>query len=95
VHGSGAEDREFIPPFAYFLVRHGIAILGYDKRGVTEWGGDWHTASFEDLAGDRTAAVEYLKGRREIEPAQIGLFGVSQAGWIMPLAPVRGRNVRL
>jgi uncharacterized protein len=89
VHGSGPENREFILPWARFLIRHGIAVLGYDKRGVGESTGDWNTASFDDLAGDVTAAFEYLKTRSEIEPTRIGLLGVSQAGWIMPLAALR------
>ncbi len=86
VHGSGAENRETILPFARFLVRRGIAVLGYDKRGVGGSTGDWNTASFDDLAGDVVAAFEYLKSRSDIDRAQIGLLGVSQAGWIMPLA---------
>jgi uncharacterized protein len=68
-------------------------VLGYDKRGVGESTGDWNTASFEDLAGDAVAAVEYLKTRRDIDAAQIGSLGVSQAGWIMPLAAVRTKDV--
>ena len=34
VHGSGPENREHVLPFARFLVRRGMAVLGYDKRGV-------------------------------------------------------------
>ena len=34
VHGSGPENREFILPFARFLIRQGVAVFGYDKRGV-------------------------------------------------------------
>jgi len=93
VHGSGAEDREYMLPWAHFLIRHGIAVLGYDKRGVGESTGDWNTASFEDLAGDVVAAFEYLKTRRDIDPKQIGLLGISQAGWIMPRAAVRAKDV--
>jgi pimeloyl-ACP methyl ester carboxylesterase len=89
VHGSGPENRDYILPFARFLVRRGMAILGYDKRGVGESTGDWKTASFEDLAGDVVAAYEYLKTRGDIDPTQIGLLGVSQAGWVMPIAAVR------
>jgi dienelactone hydrolase len=74
-------------------VRRGIAILGYDKRGVGGSTGDWNTASFEDLAGDVVAAFAYLKTRRDIDPTQIGLLGVSQAGWIMPLAAVRAKDL--
>ena len=93
VHGSGAENREYILPFARFLVRRGVAVLGYDKRGAGESTGDWKTASFDVLAGDVSAAFEYLKTRRDIDPAQIGLLGVSQAGWVMPLAAVRAKDM--
>jgi uncharacterized protein len=93
VHASGAEDREYLLPFARFLIRRGIAVLGYDKRGVGGSTGDWRTASFEDLAGDVVAAFEYLKTRSGIDRDQIGLLGWSQAGWIMPLAAVRAKDV--
>ena len=93
VHGSGAENRDFILPFARFLVRRGVAVLGYDKRGVNGSSGDWQTASFEVLAGDVVAAFEYLKTRSDIDASRIGLLGVSQAGWIMPLAAVRARDL--
>lgn len=93
VYGSGAEDRRYMWPWARFLVRHGVAILGYDKRGVGQSTGNWNDASFEDLAGDVVSAVEYLKTRRDIDAAHIGLLGISQAGWIMPLAAVRTKDV--
>lgn len=93
VHGSGAENRDYILPFARFLIRRGIAVLGYDKRGVGGSTGDWNTASFEDLAGDVVSAFAYLKTRSDIQPTQIGLLGVSQAGWVMPLAAVRAKDL--
>jgi uncharacterized protein len=93
VHGSGPQNRESILPFARFLIRHGMAVLGYDKRGAGGSTGDWNTASFDDLAGDVVAAFEYLKTRSDIESGQIGLLGVSQAGWIMPLAAVRAKDM--
>src|SRR5205085_6667637 len=68
VHGSGAEDRDDVLPLAHFLVRRGIAVLGYDKRGVGASTGDWTTASFEDLAGDAIAAFQYLRTRTDIDP---------------------------
>jgi uncharacterized protein len=93
VHGSGAENREYLLPFARFLVRRGIAVLGYDKRGVGESTGDWNTASFDDLAADVVAAFEYLKTRRDVDATHIGLLGVSQAGWVMPLAAIRAKDI--
>jgi len=93
VHGSGAENRDYILPFARFLVRRGVAVLGYDKRGVGGSTGDWKTSSFEDLAGDVVGAFEYLKTRSDLDPRQIGLLGISQAGWIMPLAAVHAKDI--
>jgi pimeloyl-ACP methyl ester carboxylesterase len=93
VHGSGAENRDYMVPWARFLIRRGMAVLGYDKRGVGESTGDWNTASFDDLAGDSLAAFDYLKRRSDIDAAHIGLMGISQAGWIMPLAAVRAKDI--
>ncbi len=93
VHGSGPQTRESILPFARFLIRHGMAVLGYDKRGVGGSTGDWNAASFDDLAGDVVAAFQYLKTRSDVDRARIGLLGVSQAGWIMPLAALRANDV--
>ena len=93
VHGSGPASREQILPYTRFLIRHGMAVLAYDKRGVGGSTGDWNTASFEDLAADVVAAFEYLKTRRDIDSGQIGLFGVSQAGWVMPIAAVRANDI--
>ena len=93
VHGSGPANREWTLPFARFLVRRGMAVLGYDKRGVGGSTGDWNQASLADLAGDAEAAFRYLKGRKDVDGQQIGLMGVSQAGWVMPIAAVRARDI--
>jgi hypothetical protein len=93
VHASGAEDREYLLPFARFLVRHGVAVLGYDKRGVGGSTGDWRTASFDDLAGDAAAAFAYLLTRADVDATQIGLLGWSQAGWVMPLVATRTKGI--
>jgi dienelactone hydrolase len=93
VHASGAEDREYLLPFARFLIRRGMAVLGYDKRGVGGSTGDWNKASFDDLAGDVVAAFEYLKSRNDIQRAGIGMLGWSQAGWVMPLAATRAKDL--
>jgi uncharacterized protein len=93
VHASGPQNRGSVLPFARFLVHRGMAVLGYDKRGVGASSGDWSMASFDDLAGDVLAAFEYLKTRADIDGGQIGMLGWSQAGWIMPLAAIRARDV--
>ena len=49
VHGSGAQSREHMMPFARLLIRHGLAVLGYDKRGVGESTGDWLAKRIRDF----------------------------------------------
>jgi hypothetical protein len=90
VHGSGPESWDAILPFARFLVRRGIALVGYDKRGVGESTGDWNKSSLDDLAGDVVAAFKYLKTRSDIDKNQIGLLGISQASAVMECAPQTG-----
>ena len=89
VHGSREGDRYALLMHAAFLLRHGVALLAYDKRGVGGSGGDWRSADIPQLAGDAEAAVQWLKGRGEINPGQIGLLGLSEGGWVAPLAATR------
>jgi alpha-beta hydrolase superfamily lysophospholipase len=86
MHGSGAEGRWANRFLAGQLARAGIAVLVYDKRGVGESTGDWHTASFDDLARDAAAAVALLRARPDIRADAIGLYGNSQGATYAPLA---------
>jgi hypothetical protein len=89
LHGSGPHARAGFRPYAEEFARLGLASLFFDKRGSGESGGSWITASLEDLAGDAVAAVEYLKTEEAVDPQDIGFWGVSQAGWVAPLAASR------
>ncbi len=100
VHGSGAQTRNgsfASPNYLRFIAdnfaRHGIAALIYDKRGVGASTGDWNRATFEDLADDVLSGVQLLKNRSDIDPKQIGLWGISQVGWIIPSAASRSTDV--
>jgi hypothetical protein len=93
VHGAGSSTREQQRVLADHFARSGIAALIYDKRGSGESGGDWRRGDFDDLAADAQAAVALLKQRREIDPAQIGLWGISEGGWVAPLAATRSADV--
>jgi pimeloyl-ACP methyl ester carboxylesterase len=93
IHGSGAVTRDALMPYADVFVRNGIAVLIHDKRGTGSSTGNWARASFDDLAGDALAGVKLLKGRPEINPAQIGLQGTSLGGWVAPLAASRSADV--
>lgn len=89
VHGSGPGDRDY---FGYFtpirehFVRHGIAVLCWDKPGVGESTGDWRQQSFRDRADEALAAAGFLHSHDDIKQHQVGLWGISQGGWIVPYA---------
>jgi dienelactone hydrolase len=68
-------------------------VLRYDKRGVGESTGVYTNVGRDDservmplLAADMAAGVRFLQTLPEIDRQRIGLFGNSQAGWIIPQA---------
>jgi pimeloyl-ACP methyl ester carboxylesterase len=95
VHGSGAGSRDNIGTFviANHLALQGVAVLLPDKRGAGKSGGDWKGADFWDLSNDALAAVRVLQGRAGVDARRVGLVGLSQGGWIAPLAAARSRQV--
>ena len=72
---------------------HGVAVLLFDRRGSGKSGGDFQTATFGDLASDGIAGLHYLKTRKDIDRRHIGVWGVSQGGWIAPLAAVMSDEI--
>jgi fermentation-respiration switch protein FrsA (DUF1100 family) len=95
--GSGAQDRDETifdhRPFAVWadaLTRRGVAVLRYDDRGIGGSGGGGPDETSEDFAGDAAAAVRWLQGRPEIDPARVGLMGHSEGGLVAPLAVSEG-----
>ncbi|WP_329054430.1 alpha/beta hydrolase [Amycolatopsis sp. NBC_01488] len=90
VHGSGAHSREDYRDQAEAFARQGIATLIYDKR--TE-GYSQFSRSYSTLADDALAAVEALRKRPEVDPARVGVWGLSEGGWVAPLAASRSSHV--
>jgi len=90
-HGSGPEARNY--SMAHWFAEQGVAALTYDKRGVGASTGDFREVAFPELCGDGLAGVELLKARAGIRPKQIGVWGLSQGGWLGPLAATRSKDV--
>jgi pimeloyl-ACP methyl ester carboxylesterase len=88
-HGGGPQLREVFWGLGYLYAARGFVVLSYDKRGVGKSTGNWGEASFEDLADDAVAAARFLQARAGIAKNQIGFWGLSQGGWIAPLAASR------
>ena len=96
IHGSGTSSRDrskWYLTVTQHLLDNGIAVLFPDKRGSEKSEGEWRGASFEDLAGDTLSAVEYLKTQNHFEYSSIGLIGMSQGGWIAPLAASKSEDI--
>jgi pimeloyl-ACP methyl ester carboxylesterase len=94
-HGSGPEGRQRAAYHSngYFFARLGFVTLIYDKRGVGSSTGDFQTASLEDLADDALAGIHLMQMRKDVLGHSIGITGVSQGGWISPLAATRSPDV--
>ena len=92
-HGSGRMTRHDLRGLANQFRSMGFAVLRFDKRGVGDSTGTYTNVGtansemmFPILAGDVAAAAIFLRSQPGIDPARVGLAGVSQAGWILPLA---------
>jgi len=84
ITGSGSfwRTNSWYLNYARYLQGSGIVVLLPDKRGTESSGGDWQTASLEDLATDTLAAISYLRTERPGLTKAIGVLGVSQGGVI-------------
>lgn len=49
--------------------------------------------SFATLADDTLAAVRAPRERPAVDPARVGLWGLSEGGWVAPLAASRSTEV--
>src|SRR6185503_17455940 len=60
---------------ARMLIRHGYGVLLFDRRGEGESDGDPNAFGW-DGQRDVHAAVEFLKGRPDVDPDRIGGIGL-------------------
>jgi len=90
IHGSGKQSRNLA--LAEQFAREGIAALVYDKRGAGKSGGEYEgnqNVSEKNLlllADDAVAALRRLASDPALKGVPAGFAGISQAGWIAPLA---------
>jgi len=97
VHGSGKQQRNL--HIAKQFASEGVVALVYDKRGAGNSGGEYEgnqsvsEKNITLLADDAAAAFAALRRHPRVQGVPIGLTGISQAGWIVPLAAVRSGGV--
>jgi hypothetical protein len=87
-HSASGPTRDY-PTYQHLttaLPQAGYAVLLFDRRGSGSSTGDFETASFRELAADGISGVQYLARRADISRSRIGVWGISQGGWLGPLA---------
>ncbi|MFF8652809.1 alpha/beta hydrolase family protein [Streptomyces huasconensis] len=87
VHGDGPVDathEDGYKPMWEANARAGYASLSWDKPGVAGAPGDWLGQSMADRADEVAAAIAWARARPDIDGRRIGLWGASQAGWVLP-----------
>ncbi|MBE1486484.1 alpha/beta hydrolase family protein [Plantactinospora soyae] len=91
VHGSGVGvSREKLRREAEAFAAGGIVTLIYDKRAA-----DYSPVhrDYSLLADDALAGLAMLRTRSEVDPANVGLWGFSEGGWVAPMAAARSSAV--
>jgi dienelactone hydrolase len=89
LQGSSSNLREEYRFYADHFARAGLAVLTFDKRGKGESGGDYGAASYDVLAEDGAAAVEFLGAQPEVASKRVGVWGLSQGAFIAPRVAAR------
>ncbi len=84
VHGSGPIYRSALIERALWLVENGFAAFVYDKRGTGASEGDRRDDDHEILTADIEAAVAAVREHPAVDANQVGLYGHSQAGFLIP-----------
>lgn len=97
IWGSGPTNRKAHidnSPVLRAFVASGFAVLLYDKPGSGQSTGEFdHRRLFAERASILIDAIGLLKRHGAIDPDAIGLYGSSQASYVMSVALARTRDV--
>jgi pimeloyl-ACP methyl ester carboxylesterase len=98
VHGSGQADRTgfgMYLPIMERMLGAGYAVFSWDKPGTGESTGQLEGTSRMYHKGSQIVldAIKGLKSRRDIDAGHIGLWGISQGGWVMPLVLSQSEDI--
>jgi dipeptidyl aminopeptidase/acylaminoacyl peptidase len=81
-----------------YLASRGYVVLAVNTRGGSGFGRAFREAPGVGAAGasdyqDVLAAVHYLRGRPDVDPARIGIYGISNGGYLTQLALARNSDL--
>jgi pimeloyl-ACP methyl ester carboxylesterase len=103
IHGSGTTDvfrGTSVYNGQYEILRRifrdaGFATAVWDKAGDgCSTGGYAHGNPIRERARETLAALRALKQRSDIDASRMGLWGISQGGWIGPMVAVQTDDVK-
>lgn len=87
IHGDGPIDathNEGYKPLWERLAGIGYASLSLDKRGIGGSEGSWLDQRMDDRVEEARQALAWARQQPEIDASRIGVWGASQAGWVIP-----------
>ncbi|MFI7113734.1 alpha/beta hydrolase family protein [Nonomuraea sp. NPDC050227] len=91
VHGAGTgTSREKLLGEAVAFARQGLTVLIYDKRSVNY---SLFHRSYAQLADDALGAVATLRKEPGVDPGKVGIWGLSEGGWVAPLAASKSKDI--
>ncbi|GAA4181033.1 alpha/beta hydrolase [Streptosporangium oxazolinicum] len=91
VHGAGTgTPREKLMGEAVAFARQGIVVLIYDKRSENY---SLFKRSYSLLADDALGALAVLRSQPGVDPAKTGMWGLSEGGWVVPVAAARSSDI--
>jgi uncharacterized protein len=97
VHGDGPADRT--GQFTYLpimerMLQAGFATFAWDKPGTGESTGELGEPNLRHKRAQILLdAIELMKSRPEIDPTRIGVWGISQAGYVIPIALTQTEDI--
>jgi dienelactone hydrolase len=91
VHGAGTgTPRTKLMGEAVEFARRGMSVLVHDKRSE---GYSLFHRSYTQLAEDALGAVATLRRQQGVDPAKVGIWGLSEGGWVAPIAASRTKDI--
>ncbi len=97
VHGDGPADRTgnmFFPPVMERMLQAGFATFAWDKPGTGESTGNLSEPNLRHKRAQILLdAIKLMKSRQDIDPTRIGVWGGSQAGYVIPIALTQTEDI--
>jgi len=95
LHGSGrgSGDSPYYIDNSFNMVQSGFAVLRYDSPGKGKSIGNTFGETLEYRTQEAISAVKYLQSRDDIKSDAVGLWGISQGGWICQMAAADSNEI--